>query len=42
MTDFKKFKDKLPSKENLYSSFTSKKLVTKNMIMCLMFGINLK
>ena len=43
MTDFKKFEEPLPSKEKFYSSLTGKKnLVTKNMIMFLRFGTNLK
>ena len=42
MTDFEKFKEKLPSKEKFYSSLTGKKLMTKNMIMFLRFGTNLK
>ena len=42
MSDFKKFEEQLPRKENFYSSLTSKKLVAKNMNMFLMFGINLK
>ena len=42
MTDFKKFKEKLPSKEKFYSSLTGKKLLTKNLIMFLRFGTNLK
>ena len=37
-----KFKEKLPHKEKFYSLLTGKKLLTKNMIMFLMFGINLK
>ena len=42
VADFEKFKDKLPIKEKFYSSLTNKKMVTKNLIMFLMFGINLK
>ena len=32
MTDFKKFKEKQPSKEKFYSLLTGKKIVAKNMI----------
>ena len=32
----------LPSKEQFYSSLKGKKIVTKNMIMFLRFGTNLK
>ena len=43
MTDLKKFKEKLSSKEKFSSSLTGeKKLVTRNMIIFLMFGISLK
>ena len=42
MTDFEKFKEKLPSKEKFYSLLTGKKLVTKNTVMFLMFGIKFK
>ena len=42
MSDFKKFKEQLPSKEKFYGSLTGKKLVTKNMNMFLRFGTNLK
>ena len=43
MSDFGKFKEDLPSKERFYSSFNGKKiLMTKNMNMFLMFGINLE
>ena len=42
MRDFGKFKEKLPSKEKFYSLLTGKKIVAKNMIMFLMFGVNLK
>ena len=42
MTDFKRFKEQLPSKEKLYSSLTGQKLVTKNTIIFLRFGTNLK
>ena len=43
MTDFKKFKELLPSKEEFYSSLTcKKKTVIKNMIMFLRFGTILK
>ena len=42
MSDFEKFKEQLPSKENFYSLLTVKKLVTKNMNMFLRFGINFK
>ena len=41
MSDFKKFEEQLPSKENFYSLLTGKKLVTKNMNMFLRFGTNL-
>ena len=33
MSDFEKLKEKLPSKENFYSSLTEEKLLTKNMRM---------
>ena len=42
MSDFEKFKEQLPSKENFYSLLTVKRLVTKNMNMFLRFGINFK
>ena len=42
MTDFEKFKEKLTSNGKVYSSLKVKKIVTKNMIMFLMFGISLK
>ena len=42
MSDFKKFKEELPSKKKFYSSLTGKKLVIKNMIIFLRFGKNLK
>ena len=42
MGDFKKFKEKLLSKEKFYSPLTSKKIRSKKMNMFLMFRINLK
>ena len=43
MTDFKKFKEKLPGEEKVYSSSASKKkIMTKNMNMFLTFRINSK
>ena len=42
MTDFEKFKEELPSKENFYSSLTNRKLLTKHMNMLLMFEKNFK
>ena len=42
MTDFEKFKEELPSKENFYGSLTNRKLLTKHMNMLLMFEKNLK
>ena len=43
MSNFEKFKEQLPSKEESYSSLTSKKkVVTKNMKVFLKFGTNLK
>ena len=42
MTDFKNFKEELPIKETFYSSLIVKKIVTKNMMMFLMFETNLK
>ena len=42
MTDFEKFKEKLPSKEKFKSSLTGKKIMTKNMVMFLRFGTYLK
>ena len=42
MTDFEKFKEKLPSKEKFNSSLTGKKIMTKNMVMFLRFGTYLK
>ena len=42
MTDFLKFKEELPGKENFYSSLTVKKLLTKYMDILLTFGKNLK
>ena len=42
MNDFEKFKEESVSKEKFYSSLADKKLVTKNMNMFLMFGINFK
>ena len=42
MSDFKKFKEKLPSKEKFYSSLTNKKLVIMDMNMFLKFGIYFK
>ena len=40
MSDFEKFKEKLPSKEKFYSSLTNKKNVIKNMNMLLKFPIH--
>ena len=42
MTDFEKFTEKLPNKEMFHSSLTGKEIVTKNMIMFSMIGINLE
>ena len=42
MSDFKKFKEELISKEKFNSSFIVKKLVKKSMTMFLKFGTNLK
>ena len=43
MTDFKKFKEQLPSKEKFYNSLTGKKISNKkHMIMLLRFGTNLE
>ena len=42
MSDFKKFKEELPSKKKFYGSLTGKKLVIKIKIMFLRFGTNLK
>ena len=43
MSNFEKFKEQLPSKEESYSSLTSKKkVVTKNVKVFLKFGTNLK
>ena len=47
MSDFQKFKEVLTSKEKFYSSLTNRsdkvyELVTKNMNLFLMFGMNLK
>ena len=42
MSEFETFKEELPSKEMFYSFLISKMLLTKNMNMFLMFGINLK
>ena len=42
MSDFEKFKEKLPSKEKFYSSLTDRKLLTKDMNMLLTFGKCLK
>ena len=42
MSDFEKFKEELPRKEDFYSSLTGKKLVTKTMNIILRFGITLK
>ena len=42
MTDFEKVKEKLPNKEKFQSLLTGEKISDKNMIMFLMFGINLK
>ena len=41
-SDFEKFKEELPSKENFYSSLMGKKTVIKSMRILLRFGINLK
>ena len=41
MSDFEKFKEKLPSKEKFYSSLTDKKISGKE-YMFLRFGTNLK
>ena len=40
MSDFEKFKEKLPSKEKLYSLLTD--IVTKSMNMFFKYGIDLK
>ena len=47
MSDFQKFKEALTNKEKFYSSLTNRsdkvyELVTKNMNLFLMFGMNLK
>ena len=42
MSDFEKFKEQLPSKEKCCTSLTGKKIVTKNMIMFLRYGTNVK
>ena len=42
MTDFKRFKEGLPSKEKVYSSLTDRKLLTKNMNTLLTLGKKLK
>ena len=42
MSDFEKFKEKLPSKEKFYNSLTNKKILKNNMNMFLKFGIHLK
>ena len=42
MGDFKKFKEKLLSKEKFYSSLSSKKISVKENKQFLMFRINLK
>ena len=42
MSDFEKFKEELPRKEDFYSSLIGKKLVTKTMNIILRFGITLK
>ena len=41
MSDFEKFKEKLPNKERFYSSLTSKKISEKE-YMFLRIGTNLK
>ena len=42
MTHFKKFKEELPNKGKFYSSLIDKKKMTKEKIMFLRFGTNLK
>ena len=42
LSDFENCKEQLLYKEKFYSSLTGKKLVTKNIIMILRFGTNLK
>ena len=42
MTDFEKFTEKLPNKEMFHSLLTGKEIVTKNMTMFSMIGINLE
>ena len=43
VTNFEKFKEKLPSEEKFFRPLTDKpKLFTKDMIMFLMFGVDLK
>ena len=42
MSDFENLKKEFSSKEEFNSSLTTEKLVTKNLNMFLMFGINLK
>ena len=42
MISFQKFKEKLPSKENVYSSLMDEKIVIKSMNMFLKFRIDLK
>ena len=42
MSDFEKFKEGLPSKENFYSSLTNRKICDKEYEHVLIFGINLK
>ena len=41
-SDFEKFKEELPSKENVYSSLMGKKTVIESMRIFSRFGINLK
>ena len=42
MSDFEKFKEKLPNKKSFIVLSLTEKLITKNTNMFLMFGINLK
>ena len=42
MSDFEKFQEKFPSKEMFYSYYLIEALLTNNMNMFSMFGINLK
>ena len=42
MSDFKKFKEELPSKEKFYSSMMGEKFKIKSISMMLRFGIDLK